>query len=140
MKAKCFKPITAIAVGCLLTAGCEPTQTETKPDTAPEPATTETQPAENDSTMKLTTSAATKNADDTSKAEPASAPLSSPSNELQLTPPASNQVAKFSPGLSVGEVAPAFSLTDQDGTKRSLNDLSGESKYVALVFYRSADW
>lgn len=45
----------------------------------------------------------------------------------------------FSPGLKVGEKAPAFELTGHDGKKHSLSDLTKSGK-VALVFYRSADW
>lgn len=43
------------------------------------------------------------------------------------------------PGLPVGDKAPAFTLKDQDGKERSLQDLLKKGK-VALVFYRSADW
>jgi len=42
-------------------------------------------------------------------------------------------------GLKVGEKAPKFTLEDQEGKKRSLDDLLEKGK-VALVFYRSADW
>jgi cytochrome oxidase Cu insertion factor (SCO1/SenC/PrrC family) len=42
-------------------------------------------------------------------------------------------------GLKVGERAPAFTLKDQDGKERSLNELLKKGK-VAPVFYRSADW
>lgn len=45
------------------------------------------------------------------------------------------------PGIPVGAKPPSFSLTDQNGKKRSLADISGpKKKKVALVFYRSADW
>ena len=43
-------------------------------------------------------------------------------------------------GLKVGEEAPVFELNNQTGTKRPFDSLRGESDYVALVFYRSADW
>jgi hypothetical protein len=43
------------------------------------------------------------------------------------------------PGLKVGESAPKFTLKDQEGSDRSLNELL-EKGPVALVFYRSADW
>jgi cytochrome oxidase Cu insertion factor (SCO1/SenC/PrrC family) len=43
------------------------------------------------------------------------------------------------PGLKVGEKAPKFTLLDQHGKERSLDDLLKKGK-VALVFYRSADW
>jgi cytochrome oxidase Cu insertion factor (SCO1/SenC/PrrC family) len=49
--------------------------------------------------------------------------------------PAPNEKA----GLKVGEQAPKFTLKDQDGKERSLDDLLKKGK-VALVFYRSADW
>ncbi|MGO9467197.1 MAG: hypothetical protein ACLQIB_14725 [Isosphaeraceae bacterium] len=42
-------------------------------------------------------------------------------------------------GLKVGEAAPLFTLKDQTGAERSLDDLLKKGK-VALVFYRSADW
>jgi hypothetical protein len=42
-------------------------------------------------------------------------------------------------GVKVGEKAPKFSLKDQTGRERSLDDLLKNGK-VALVFYRSADW
>ena len=36
-------------------------------------------------------------------------------------------------GLSIGELAPAFSLPDGDGNEHSLNDYAGQ--VVVLVFY-----
>ncbi len=42
-------------------------------------------------------------------------------------------------GLKVGEKAPRFTLKDQEGADRSLDDLLKKGK-VALVFYRSANW
>ena len=42
-------------------------------------------------------------------------------------------------GLKVGAKAPSFSLKDQQGKERSLDELLKKGK-VALVFYRSADW
>jgi len=42
-------------------------------------------------------------------------------------------------GLKVGLEAPKFSLKDQEGNERSLDDLLKKGP-VALVFYRSADW
>jgi cytochrome oxidase Cu insertion factor (SCO1/SenC/PrrC family) len=42
-------------------------------------------------------------------------------------------------GLKVGEKAPKFTLKDQEGKERSLDELLKKGK-VALVFYRSADW
>ena len=42
-------------------------------------------------------------------------------------------------GLKVGAKAPAFTLKDQNGNDRSLDEMLKKGK-VALVFYRSADW
>ena len=42
-------------------------------------------------------------------------------------------------GLKVGAKAPKFTLKDQEGKDRSLDEFLGKGK-VALVFYRSADW
>jgi cytochrome oxidase Cu insertion factor (SCO1/SenC/PrrC family) len=42
-------------------------------------------------------------------------------------------------GLKAGENAPKFTLKDQEGKERSLDELQKKGK-VALVFYRSADW
>lgn len=42
-------------------------------------------------------------------------------------------------GLNVGAKAPGFTLKDQEGKERSLDELLRKGK-VALVFYRSADW
>ncbi len=42
-------------------------------------------------------------------------------------------------GLKVGAQAPRFSLRDQEGKERTLDELLKKGK-VALVFYRSADW
>jgi cytochrome oxidase Cu insertion factor (SCO1/SenC/PrrC family) len=42
-------------------------------------------------------------------------------------------------GLEIGANAPRFTLTDQEGQRRILDDLLKSGK-VALVFYRSADW
>jgi cytochrome oxidase Cu insertion factor (SCO1/SenC/PrrC family) len=42
-------------------------------------------------------------------------------------------------GLKVGAKAPKFTLKDQEGKERSLDELLKKGK-VALVFYRSADW
>ena len=44
-----------------------------------------------------------------------------------------------STGLKVGSPAPKFTLKDQTGKDRTLDDLLAKGK-VALVFYRSADW
>ncbi len=42
-------------------------------------------------------------------------------------------------GLKVGATAPRFTLKDQEGKERSLDEFLNKGK-VALVFYRSADW
>ena len=42
-------------------------------------------------------------------------------------------------GLKVGVKAPKFTLKDQEGKERRLDEFLGKGK-VALVFYRSADW
>lgn len=41
--------------------------------------------------------------------------------------------------VTVGQKAPSFTLKDQEGKDRSLDELLKEGQ-VALVFYRSADW
>jgi cytochrome oxidase Cu insertion factor (SCO1/SenC/PrrC family) len=41
--------------------------------------------------------------------------------------------------LSIGAKAPSFTLKDQDGKERSLDELLKKGN-VALVFYRSAGW
>ena len=42
-------------------------------------------------------------------------------------------------GLEVGAKAPKFTLKDQEGKERRLDEFLAKGK-VALVFYRSADW
>ena len=42
-------------------------------------------------------------------------------------------------GLLVGTKAPAFTLKDQNGKDRTLDEFLKNGK-VALVFYRSASW
>ena len=42
-------------------------------------------------------------------------------------------------GLKVGEKAPRFTLKDQSGRERSLDEFLAKGR-VALVFYRSANW
>jgi cytochrome oxidase Cu insertion factor (SCO1/SenC/PrrC family) len=42
-------------------------------------------------------------------------------------------------GLKVGAKAPPFTLKDQEGKERSLEEMLKKGR-VALVFYRSADW
>ena len=43
-------------------------------------------------------------------------------------------------GLPVGAKAPDFKLKDQDGKEHALSGFQKKGKFVALVFYRSADW
>lgn len=43
-------------------------------------------------------------------------------------------------GLKEGGTAPAIKLMDQTGTERALEELRQDADYLALVFYRSADW
>jgi len=43
-------------------------------------------------------------------------------------------------GLSVGAKAPDLKLKDKDGKDHALADFQKKAKFVALVFYRSADW
>ena len=45
----------------------------------------------------------------------------------------------FSTGPNVGQTVPMFSLPDQNGKKRSLEELVGE-KGAILNFFRSASW
>ena len=54
-------------------------------------------------------------------------------------PSKSASSATGQPGLEVGAQAPKFTLKDQDGKERSLDEFLKKGK-VALVFYRSADW
>jgi hypothetical protein len=42
-------------------------------------------------------------------------------------------------GLKVGDKAPPFTLLDQTGKERSLDEFLGRGR-VAIVFYRSASW
>lgn len=43
-------------------------------------------------------------------------------------------------GLKVGEKAPKFTLKDQAGKERKLDDFLADGTTVAVVFYRSASW
>ena len=48
---------------------------------------------------------------------------------------------QWNPGLKVGEKAPSFELKDAEGVVRQAAELRGDDRqYLALVFYRSADW
>lgn len=42
-------------------------------------------------------------------------------------------------GIKIGEKSPEFTLKDQSGKERSLNEFLKKGK-VALVFHRSAEW
>jgi hypothetical protein len=42
--------------------------------------------------------------------------------------------------VKVGDQAPSFALKDQNGQEHSLKDLLDADGFLALVFYRSADW
>jgi cytochrome oxidase Cu insertion factor (SCO1/SenC/PrrC family) len=55
------------------------------------------------------------------------------------TQDAKSQGRTTEPGVKVGEKAPRFTLKDQAGKERSLDEFLAKGK-VALVFYRSADW
>ena len=48
--------------------------------------------------------------------------------------------APFSPGRSVGEPAPHFELPGADGQNHALEALLAEERYLALLFFRSANW
>ena len=52
---------------------------------------------------------------------------------------AADPAADEKTGLKIGEKAPAFTLKDQNGKDRTLEEFTQQGK-VALVFYRSADW
>ena len=53
--------------------------------------------------------------------------------------PPGNRAILPSPGLEVGQQAPAFALTDQFGREQSNETLKGLQGTV-LLFFRSADW
>jgi hypothetical protein len=65
---------------------------------------------------------------------------------MLLLPPMARSQGKAKPapdeqtGLKVGVKVPKFTLSDQEGKERSLNEFLDKGKQVALVFYRSADW
>jgi cytochrome oxidase Cu insertion factor (SCO1/SenC/PrrC family) len=54
-------------------------------------------------------------------------------------PVAAEQAPDEEPGIKVGAKAPTFTLMDQTGKERSLDEFLKAGK-VALVFYRSAGW
>lgn len=47
--------------------------------------------------------------------------------------------SSFGEGVTVGSKAPKFTLQDQNGKQRSIDELL-KDRNVALVFHRSADW
>src|SRR5260370_18319729 len=53
--------------------------------------------------------------------------------------PPTNQAAPPSVGLQIGQLAPAFALSDQFGHEQSNETLKG-AKGTVLLFFRSADW
>jgi len=53
--------------------------------------------------------------------------------------PRTNQAPPPSMGLPIGQLAPAFALSDQFGHEQSNETLKG-SKGTVLLFFRSADW
>ncbi len=59
-------------------------------------------------------------------------------SKLEARPEAETR-SEAQPGLLVGAKAPKFTLRDQEGKDRSLDEILKKGK-VALVFYRSADW
>lgn len=42
--------------------------------------------------------------------------------------------------IKVGDPAPPFTLKNQSGADVKLQDLLSRKKFLAIVFYRSADW
>ena len=42
--------------------------------------------------------------------------------------------------IKIGDDAPGFSLMNQDGKRESLDAILSRGKFVAIVFFRSADW
>ena len=65
------------------------------------------------------------------------------SNDTEIgDEPVSSEPAtgEYGPGLVVGTKAPNFTLKNQSGEDVSLSSLLESAEYVALVFYRSADW
>lgn len=55
------------------------------------------------------------------------------------TPPAAPAVNIQTLGPQVGQRAPDFALTDQQGAQRTLKSVLGP-KGAMIVFFRSADW
>lgn len=57
-----------------------------------------------------------------------------------LTPAFAADPPKEKTGLPVGTKAPKFTLTDQAGKERKLDEFLKDGQTVAVVFYRSANW
>ena len=60
---------------------------------------------------------------------------------LAVLPPlaAAAKAPEEAPGLKVGDKAPAFTLKDQSGKERTLDEFLKKGP-MAVVFYRSAAW
>ena len=58
---------------------------------------------------------------------------------LAVAASAADKAPEEKTGLKVGTKAAAFTLKDQAGKQRTLNEFLKQGK-VALVFYRSARW
>ena len=58
---------------------------------------------------------------------------------LLALPIAAPHAQSIKTGPEVGQQAPAFSATDQNGRTRELKSIMGP-KGAMLVFFRSADW
>jgi hypothetical protein len=58
---------------------------------------------------------------------------------LAVVGSAGDQAPEEKTGLKVGSKAPAFTLQDQAGNERTLDEFLKHGN-VALVFYRSASW
>ncbi len=115
---------TGAAFSLLILCGCE------QPQTASHSATQAVKPAQELAQPEPA-------ADSGPKTEPGPLPPgSSPSSSSpEVTP-------DFSPGLAVGERVPDFILADANGTERALANLFDDDsdQFLALVFFRSADW
>ena len=58
---------------------------------------------------------------------------------LAVVSSAADNAPEEKTGLKVGAKAPAFTLQDQAGNERTLDEFLKQGN-VALVFYRSASW
>ncbi len=66
--------------------------------------------------------------------------LSIVSAALFLTPAFAADPPEGKTGLKVGEQAPKFTLKDQAGKERKLDEFLKDGTTVAVVFHRSAGW